>query len=193
MSDTKTIVIAEPRQPILSADVLDDFLQKAADFQADRARLLPYWIDAGKRHPAVVAGLKLSVAVGGPNGLQRPTHKAIEASGAVKQGVDDVLLTLPTDGLKPRLDQLDRTQLLGEIREMLRAIRAAGPATTVGIAWPMGIDSPDESVVGTWCDFLRQAGCDYLRLPAAVSATHDFLETEQATSKPVKMLQRSSV
>ena len=164
---TNSIRSAAPLEPVLSEEQLSHFLARAEAADVQRVRLPAYWVDAAQRHLGSTSRLKVAAVIAAPHGLLRPTHKAIEAAGAVKQGVAEVLIFAASPEVEAVERGGDNHDFIASQREIVRAVRAANPHVTIGVGWPQDCDLAPANLE-RWAQLIVRSGADYLALPTAM-------------------------
>lgn len=99
-----------------------------------------------------------------PHGTAKPIHKAIEATGLVKDGADEVDVVAHL----PHLAAGDVDAARGELIEVVRAVRAARSGTVVKVivesAYLMSLGADrGERAIAAACRAVREGGCDFIK------------------------------
>ncbi|HYE17774.1 MAG TPA: deoxyribose-phosphate aldolase [Tepidisphaeraceae bacterium] len=122
----------------------------------------PAWV--GKVSPMLAGtGVACCTVIGFPNGTNRPTVKAIEATAAVKEGATEIDVV----AFLPFLINCDVDSAKRELTEIVRAARAVRPDVTVKViaesALLVKLSSDTDRVIEAACRAVRESGCDYIK------------------------------
>jgi deoxyribose-phosphate aldolase len=131
------------------------------------------------------SGVLVCTVAGFPSGAHKPVHKAIEATGLVKDGADeiDVVAHLPT------LARADYAATRAELIEVVRAVRAARSDVVVKVivesAYLMSLGAErGEAAIAAACRAVRESGCDFIKTSTG------FHPTGGATVEAVRLMKK---
>jgi len=131
------------------------------------------------------SGVLVCTVCGFPHGTSKPVHKAIEATGLVKDGADEVDVVAHLPFLAA--GNLDAAR--AELMELVRAVRAARRDVVVkvivesGYLLSLGADR-GERAIETACRAVRESGCDF------VKTSTGFHPTGGATAEAVRLMKK---
>ena len=165
----------------------------AADLQAAvddvmRYKVAGLWVCSGFVAEAVQLSRRsfpVGALVGFPHGTTKPVIKAIEATGAIKDGATALAIV-------PRLTNLLRRDLNAsktELMEIVRAARAARAEVFINVILETAllIDHPDaETTIAFACRATRESGCD------GVMSSTGFDPTGGATVGAVRLMKAAA-
>lgn len=109
-------------------------------------------------------GVLLCTVCGFPHGTSKPIHKAIEATGLVKDGADEVDVVAHL----PHLVNGNLDAARAELIELVRAVRAARRDVVVKVIvesaylLSLGNDRGERSIEIA-CQAVRESGCDFIK------------------------------
>jgi deoxyribose-phosphate aldolase len=131
------------------------------------------------------SGVRVCTVCGFPNGTSKPVHKAIEATGLVKDGADEVDVVAHL----PHLAAANVDAARAELIEVVRAVRAARRDVVVkvivesGYLLSLGADR-GERAIATACQAVRESGCDFIKTSTG------FHPTGGATAEAVRLMKK---
>ena len=130
-------------------------------------------------------GVRVCTVCGFPNGTSKSIHKAIEATGLVKDGADEVDVVAHL----PHLAVGDVDAARAELIELVRAVRAARRDVVVKVIVESGYLmslGPDrgERAIATACQAVRESGCDFIKTSTG------FHPTGGATAEAVRLMKK---
>ena len=110
------------------------------------------------------SGVKVCTVAGFPHGTAKPIHKAIEATGLIKDGADEVDIVAHL----PNLARADVEGARTELREIARACRATRPDVILKVivesAYLLRLgDERGEAAIRAACVAIRESGCDFIK------------------------------
>jgi deoxyribose-phosphate aldolase len=141
--------------------------------------------------------LRVCACVGFPHGTSKSTIKAIEATAAAKDGVDEIELVPHLAGLIKQDVQAVRTELL----EIVRGVRATGRDIHVRVVLETPLlmrQGPElaERAIATGCQAARESGCDRLVTSTGFAGEADLAVLDMfgrhAHDLPIKHLASSA-
>lgn len=109
--------------------------------------------------------VKTCAVTGFPLGAGKPTIKAIEAVGAVKDGAQEIDVV----AYLPALLEQDLQAIKAELLEIARASRSTSPQVVIKVIVESalllaGVDlAVGEARIATACQAIRESGCDYIK------------------------------
>ena len=111
------------------------------------------------------SAVKTCGVVGFPLGAAKAVHKAMEATGLVKDGADEVDFVAHL----PYLLRQDVDAAKGEFVEIVKAVRAANRAAVVKVIVESALlmkgvsDDEGEARIAAACRAARESGCDFIK------------------------------
>ena len=171
-------------KPEAAAPEVHKVVAEAAQCRFASACVSPAWV-AKTVTQLRGSGVLTCTVVGFPHGTSKPIHKAIEATGLIKDGAHeiDVVAHLP----HLAAGHLDAAR--EELREIARACRAARRDVVIKViiesAYLMGL-GPDrgEQAIATACRAVRESGCDF------VKTSTGFHSAGGATVEAVRLMKK---
>lgn len=130
-------------------------------------------------------GVLVCTVCGFPHGTAKSIHKAIEATGLVKDGADEVDVVAHLPYLAA--GQVDAAR--AELIELVRAVRAARRDVVVkvivesGYLLSLGSDR-GEAAIAAACRAVRESGCDFIKTSTG------FHPTGGATVEAVRLMKK---
>jgi deoxyribose-phosphate aldolase len=156
----------------------------AMQFQMAAVCVAPVWV------PSVAkmlrgSGVRLSSAVGFPNGTNKSTLKAIEATSTIKDGADEIEVVAH---LAP-LVSFDVDASRSELMEIVRAARSTRRDVFIKVVVETGLlmklpGERAERAIETACRAVRESGCD------AIVTSTGFHPAGGATPEAIRLLQK---
>jgi deoxyribose-phosphate aldolase len=151
-------------RPEATAAEVGQLVGEAIEHQFAAVCVHPVWASyVNTRLSGSGSGVALCTVVGFPHGANKPTLKAIEATGAIKDGAAEVDVV----GHLPALIAGDFDYTKAELLEIVRAARAARRDVVVKVivesAAIFAQSREPERAVAAACRAIRESGCDFVK------------------------------
>ncbi|MDB5296170.1 MAG: deoC [Phycisphaerales bacterium] len=165
------------------ADV-DKVIAEAVEHRFCSVCIAPAYV-AHARQKLAGTGVLVCTVCGFPHGTSKPVLKAIEATGLVKDGADEVDVVAHL----PFLAAGNVDAARAELTELVRAVRAARRDVVVkvivesGYLLSLGADR-GEQAIAVACQAVRESGCDFIKTSTG------FHPTGGATPEAVKLMKK---
>lgn len=167
----------------LAADV-DKVIDEALEHRFCSVCIAPAWVAHGVKR-LKGSGVLVCTVCAFPHGTSKPIHKAMEATGLVKDGADEVDVV----AFLPNLVNGDVDAARADLIELTKAVRAVRRETVVkviietGYLLSLGADR-GERAIATACRAIRESGCDF------VKTSTGFHSTGGATVEAVRLMKK---
>ncbi len=109
-------------------------------------------------------GVRICTVAGFPNGTSKPVHKAIEASGLLKDGADEIDVV----AYLPNLIAADASAARAELLDITRACRATRRDSVIKVIIESALlmtlgPERGEAAIAAACQAVRESGCDFVK------------------------------
>ncbi len=134
------------------------------------------------------SSVKTCAVAGFPLGAMKATHKAIEATGLVKDGAQEIDVVAHL----PNLIRKDVAAIKDELMEVVKAVRAANPQVIVKVIVESAClmqevdDAEAEARIAAACQAVRESGCDFIKTSTG------FHSAGGATVEAVRLMKKHS-
>lgn len=151
-------------KPEASAEDVERLVSEAIEYKFASVCVHPVWVPlVHKRLSGSASGVVTSAVVGFPHGANKPILKAIEATGAIKDGAAEVEVVAHL----PNLVRCDLTAAKRELMEIARAARATRRDVVIKVivesAVLMPLSGAPERAIEVACAAVRESGCDFIK------------------------------
>jgi deoxyribose-phosphate aldolase len=150
-------------KPEATAAEVDKVLREAKEHHFATVCVAPAWVARAKAALKGTGVLVCTVA-GFPHGTSKPVLKAIEATGLIKDGADEVDVV----AFLPHLADANMEESREELREFVRACRAARRDVVLKVIVESGYlatlgPGRFEKSMEAACRAVRESGCDFIK------------------------------
>jgi deoxyribose-phosphate aldolase len=150
-------------KPQATAAEVEKIVAEAIEYRFASVCVAPIWVPVVAKRLKGTGVLTCTVA-SFPHGTSKATVKAIEGSSSVKDGAEEVDVVAHL----PYLANHDFDSAKAELLEVVRACRAARPATVIKVivesAYLLTLPGDaGEKAIATACRAVRESGCDFIK------------------------------